>query len=268
MSLTPFQAPAAPAPPAPRPPGLPEALLRFRRQLDEPAWCGGPAGLVLRLQTQPDGLDLQLAAGQLVLVTGLPGSGKSRLLQQLCQRAQADGWRHDVQQLGPPGSGPDGLRPWRTLLQHARGADRQQAAQQALRALRAVGLGSHALQRVWRLAPAQRRLAALALALARPAPALLLDEPLSGLPPTAAPGLRLLVRHALRHSGSTLVLATRQPAAWLNLADRVLLLEGGALTWDAPVPLPRLQHNPVLALLRQRLLLRLQQAGLDLHIQS
>lgn len=132
MPLTPFQAPAAPAPPAPRPPGLPEALLRFRRQLDEPAWCGGPAGLVLRLQAQPDGLDLQLAAGQLVLVTGLPGSGKSRLLQQLCQRAQADGWRHDVQQLGPPGSGPDGLRPWRTLLQHARGADRQQAAQQAL----------------------------------------------------------------------------------------------------------------------------------------
>ncbi|MBQ1764810.1 MAG: aliphatic sulfonate ABC transporter ATP-binding protein, partial [Aquincola sp.] len=65
-----------------------------------------------------------------------------------------------------------------------------------------------------------------------------------------------------------LVLATRQPAAWLNLADRVLLLEGGAVTCDAPVPLPRLQHNPVLALLRQRLLLRLKQAGLDLHIQS
>lgn len=268
MPLTPFQAPAAPAPSAPRPPGLPEALLRFRRQLDEPAWCGGPAGLVLRLQAPQDGLDLQLAAGQLVLVTGLPGSGKSHLLRQLQQHALADGWRHDLQHLGPPGSGPDGLRSWRRLLHQARGADRQQAAQQALRALQAVGLGPVAQQRVWRLPPARRHLAALALALARPAPALLLDEPLAGQPPSAAAGLRLLVRHALRHSGSTLVLATRQPAAWLDLADRVLLLEGGAVTCDAPVPLPRSQQQPVLALLRQRLLLRLKQAGLDLHIQS
>lgn len=253
---------------APHGAGLPEALLRFRRQLDEPAWCGGPEGLELRLQAAQDGIDLRLAAGQLVLVTGHAGSGKSRLLHRLLQRAVADGWREDVQLLAAAGPRGDGLVPWRRLTDQSRGADRLRAAGQALQCLQAFGLESLAHRRAFTLPRAQRRLAALAIALARPAPALLLDEPLAGLPPAAAEAALAALRRALRRRGSTLVVATRQPAAWLALADRLLLLEDGIATFDAAVPLPRLQHNVVLPLLRRPLLLRLEQAGLPVHIQS
>lgn len=77
-----------------------------------------------------------------------------------------------------------------------------------------------------------RQRVALALAVARSAPALLLDEPSSGLDPRAMDELNALVLR-LRDQGVAVLMATHDLLAAAEVADRVGFMQGGVLTEEA-----------------------------------
>ena len=88
-------------------------------------------------------------------------------------------------------------------------------------------------RRVLTLSGGERRMAAIAAALAMPPQMLVLDEPTTGLDPAAR--VRLL-RQIGRLAGevSALVIAEQDPSAFEGLVDRVALLSGGKLSAPAP----------------------------------
>ncbi len=85
--------------------------------------------------------------------------------------------------------------------------------------------------RIENLALAEQQQVELARALAGQPRVLLLDEPTSMLAPQETDALFAVLR-SIRESGKSIVLVTHKLDEALDLADRVLVLAGGKLTWD------------------------------------
>jgi ABC-2 type transport system ATP-binding protein len=97
-------------------------------------------------------------------------------------------------------------------------------------ALDAVGLEPAARdRRLSTYSKGMRQRVALALAIARHAPALLLDEPSSGLDPRAIADLNALISR-LRDQGVAVLMTTHDLLAASEIADRVGVLADGLLT--------------------------------------
>jgi branched-subunit amino acid ABC-type transport system permease component/ABC-type branched-subunit amino acid transport system ATPase component len=94
-------------------------------------------------------------------------------------------------------------------------------------------LGERADQVAGLLSGGEQQQLALAVALADPPPVFVADEPTLGLAPMAT---RTVVRALgeLRDLGTAVVLVEEQAAAGLELADRVVLMELGRVTWEGP----------------------------------
>jgi len=111
-----------------------------------------------------------------------------------------------------------------------RGAARAEAREWVAR----MGLAGLADRRPGQLSGGQRQRVALARALAARPDLLLLDEPLGALDARTAPEIRQLLRTHLRASGVLSVLVTHDPLDAAVLADRVLILEDGAVVDRGP----------------------------------
>ncbi|MGQ9368730.1 oligopeptide/dipeptide ABC transporter ATP-binding protein [Azospirillum sp. ST 5-10] len=215
-------------------------------------------GLTVRAGTALllDRVDLAVAPGEAVAVTGRAGAGKSLLLRLLAglppPGLAADGSvtapRRTV--LLPPGGG---LAPHRTLgAQLAEtpaldGLDRRAAArrgvdlleeQEVTAAQRRLALYPHELP------PGVRWRAALALALAAEPAALLADAPAADLDPTVRARLLHRLAALARRRGMALLLAGRAGSGVASPADRVVSLDGGRLGPAPAVPLPVLDDPP------------------------
>lgn len=94
-------------------------------------------------------------------------------------------------------------------------------------------LDERAGQEAGLLSGGEQQQLALAVALADPPPVFVADEPTLGLAPMAT---RTVVEalDELRQLGTAVVLVEEQAAAGLELADRVVLMELGRVTWDGP----------------------------------
>ncbi len=204
-----------------------------------------------------DGLDLEIAPGEFVALLGVSGTGKSTLL-----RAVAGLDREVTGELDVPGPvaiafQEPRLLPWRRVLANvALGLRAPDAAALALTALAEVGLTDRA--RAWpvTLSGGEAQRAALARALVREPGLLLLDEPFSALDALTRMTMhRLVLRLWQRHSPAVL-LVTHDVDEALVLADRVLVLAGGRITFGVPVgvPRPRDRDHPALIELRHELL--------------
>ena len=96
-----------------------------------------------------------------------------------------------------------------------------------------VGLDDHATEPVGLLPPAMQRRLALALALVSDPRLLLLDDPFGGLSTEDRAAFAESIR-GLHANGLTVILAARELEAATALADRLLVLDRGALIASGP----------------------------------
>jgi len=212
-------------------------------------------------RTVLDGLSLTVPAGACVALIGPSGGGKSTFLRCLNGLTPFESGRVQV---GPHGLGPgpatganrDAGRRIRLLLgmifqdfqlfPHLTALDnvmeapvrvlghaRDRARADGLRLLARVGLGERADAWPRQLSGGQKQRVAIARALAMAPRGLLCDEITSALDPELK-GEVLEVLEDLRRDGITLVVVTHEIGFARRAADRVLVLDHGAIIEDGP----------------------------------
>lgn len=203
------------------------------------------------------GLDVQIPAGQKVLLLGPSGAGKSTFLHALAGVLEVD------QDAGPTGellvggqdafarSFPVGLMQQdpETQVVQSRvgddvafgaenlGVDPQEIRERIPQALDAVGLGALGYEhRTQELSGGQKQRLALAGILAMRPGLMLLDEPTANIDPGSIPPLRDAVIGAVESTGATLIVVEHRLEAWARQVDRVLVLApgGGSPTTCTP----------------------------------
>ncbi|MCB9371678.1 MAG: ABC transporter ATP-binding protein [Microthrixaceae bacterium] len=210
------------------------------------------------------------AAGELVVVLGPNGAGKSTLLGAIAGLVRADGHVRidgdpvldsDAGVDRPPEDRPVGvvfqdgrLFPHLSVLDNVAfglrcaGTRAGPARSEARDWLDRIGLAGRAGDRPTALSGGQAQLVALARALATRPRVLLLDEPLSALDAQTRPAVRTdLRRHLGTFSGARL-LVTHDPVEALVLADRLVVVEDGAVVQQGtPDELRRHPRTPYTA---------------------
>jgi len=212
----------------------------------EPVVCLRGAVVVIGRFPALSGIDLDVAAGEIVLLRGANGSGKTTLLRT-CAGLLSPA-RGSVQVLGQDlvanpravrrrvalSGHNTGLYDELTALENARFWARAAGATtaDADRSLRRVGLEPR-LDRiaVSRLSAGQRRRVGLATVIARRPELWLLDEPHAGLDQAGRDLLDDLVTEAAG-AGATIMLASHDLDRATKLADRVVMLAGGTVGSD------------------------------------
>jgi putative spermidine/putrescine transport system ATP-binding protein len=193
-----------------------------------------------------DGLDLDLAPGELVALLGPSGCGKTTALRVLAGLEDADSGRvlvdgKDI--TGVPANRRDmgmvfqaySLFPHLTARENVEFGLRLRGRQAGERRTRAgemldlVGLATHADRYPNQLSGGQQQRVALARALAIRPQVLLLDEPLSALDAKVRVQLRDEIRRIQIEVGTTTLFVTHDQEEALALADRVGVMRAGRL---------------------------------------
>jgi sulfonate transport system ATP-binding protein len=260
-----------------------EAFYRRERSLPEPgtvAKRGIGRGAAVRLtglrksfgnREVLRGVSLDIAEGQFVAIVGRSGCGKSTLLRLLAGLDPPTAGEITV--AGEPVSGRVGaarlmfqdarLLPWRRVHRNVGIGVGDDWQTKAYDALNAVGLGDRAHDWPATLSGGQRQRVALARALVSRPKLLLLDEPFGALDALTRLEMQALVERMWLDQKFTAVLVTHDVAEAVALADRVILLEDGAVTLELQVPngRPRPRGGVKLAALERKLLDRLLHGG-------
>jgi ABC-type polar amino acid transport system ATPase subunit len=201
------------------------------------------------------GIDLDVAAHEVVALVGASGSGKSTLLRTINltepiddgvvllagddvsdPRVDADRVRARIgvvfqhYNLFPHLSVLDNVTLASRLVHRM---PRAAAEARALELLTAIGLGELARAYPDRLSGGQQQRVAIVRAIATSPQLLLLDEVTSALDPELVGEVLALVR-SLAESGTTIVMATHEMAFARDVADRVVFLDGGLIIEDRP----------------------------------
>ena len=220
-------------------------------------------GLRLRQGSFTLSADLTVAAGARVAIIGPSGSGKSTLITGIGGFLDPEAGRilwqgEDITNL-PPGKRPlttlfqdVNLFPHLTLFQNVAlglaprlrpGPEDTRRIEEALTQVGLQGLGA---RRPGQLSGGQQSRAALARALLRARPLLLLDEPFAALGPALKEEMLDLVASVLTRTGATLLMVTHDPRDALRLTpETILVMDGRAAP---PVPTVALLDNPPPAL--------------------
>ena len=197
-------------------------------------------------------VDLGIARGQLVAIVGPSGAGKTTLLRVLAGLSRPDAARIEV---GGATWCDTRAGTWlpthrrsigfvfqdyalfpnmsvRRNVEYALGASPLHG--EAARLLALAGLEALADAKPARLSGGQKQRLALIRALARRPALLMLDEPLSALDPDTRRQLQHQLQRLHREFGTTTLLVSHDTAEILRLADRVLRLERGRVSYDGP----------------------------------
>jgi ABC-2 type transport system ATP-binding protein len=200
------------------------------------------------------GLDLEIAAGELVAFLGPNGAGKSTTLRMLTTliaptSGSAEVAGHDVvreraavrRSIGYVGQGNAAGHQQRgrdEIVSQARayGMTRSAARARAEELLAAFDLTEHADRPVSTLSGGQRRRLDVAIGLVASPPLLFLDEPSTGLDPQNRVNLQEQVRRLHQDLGTTIVLTTHYLEEADALAGRVIVIDHGEVIADDTAP--------------------------------
>ena len=234
------------APPAPEvPPRPPERQVPVRVELCQLTRTYG-TGMTRRHVLS--GLTHEFAPGQLTVVTGRSGTGKTTLLRLVAglDRPSSGQVMLDGHPLGDhTGEQLASLRRQRigylsqepapieflsaqentVLILRIRGWDADAAAERAVTALTRAGLADRVRQRAGRLSAGEAQRLALARALAGARGLLIVDEPTSRQDETNVRGVAALLAAAAHQEGQTVICATHDPTV-IGRADHVMALDG------------------------------------------
>ena len=211
------------------------------------------------------GVDLDVKRGEVVVILGASGSGKTTFLRCINHLEKIDGGRiwvnghlmgyverngHLVEQKEELVSKQRAeigmvfqrfnLFPHMTALQnvveapiHVRGVDRKAAATRAAELLAKVGLAEKADVYPHQLSGGQQQRVAIARALAMDPALMLFDEPTSALDPELV-GEVLRAMRQLAEEGMTMVVVTHEVGFARDVAHRAVLMDAGAILEEGP----------------------------------
>jgi len=215
-----------------------------------------------------DGVNLEVDAGESVVVMGGSGTGKSVMLKCVLGLIQPDSGRilldgQDITHvhgrereqllrrfgmLFQGGALFDSLRVWRNVsfgLISAQRMSKRDARAKAVEILAKVGLGPE----VGDLRPAElsggmQKRVALARAIATNPEIIFFDEPTAGLDPIMADVINKLIIERVREMGATALTITHDMASARKIADRIGMLHGGKIIWIGPAAEVDRSGNP------------------------
>ncbi|WP_206051835.1 ABC transporter ATP-binding protein [Nocardioides ferulae] len=188
------------------------------------------------------GVDLEVAAGEFVAVVGASGCGKSTLLRILAGFEPATRGRVEVGGRPVTRPGPDrgvvfqdyGLFPWLTVAENVRFGLRQRRLPRGQRHriaeefIEVVGLTRFADRFPGELSGGMQQRVAIARVLANDPAVLLMDEPFGALDALTRTTMQHELRRLHRETGTTVLLVTHSIEEAVYLADRVVVMSGGA----------------------------------------
>ncbi len=205
-----------------------------------------------------DGLDLDIQAGESLVVIGCSGVGKSVMIKCALGLLRPDSGGVFMDGADVTGMGRrareavfrrvgmlfqgsalfDSLPVWENVafgLIQAQGTPRREAREIAVKTLASVGLGSE----VCDLYPAslsggmQKRVG-LARAVATEPEVIFFDEPTTGLDPIMADIINELIVKCTRSLGATTLTITHDLVSARKIADRIAMIHGGQIIWHGP----------------------------------
>ncbi|MQY03114.1 amino acid ABC transporter ATP-binding protein [Actinomadura macrotermitis] len=201
------------------------------------------------------GVDLDVAAHEVVCLIGASGSGKSTLLRcvNLLETVDDGAIWLDGAEITDPGADPDRVRrdigmvfqsynlfPHMTVLENITLAPvqvyrrkRDEAEQRAMELLKRFGLADKAREYPDRLSGGQQQRVAVVRAMACDPRLLLLDEVTSALDPELVTEVMGIIRE-LKEGGMTMILATHEMGFARDIADTVCFLDQGVLLERGP----------------------------------
>ena len=220
-------------------------------------------------RTVLDNTHLRIAAGEFVAIVGRSGCGKSTLLRLVAGLEPATSGSLQID--GQPLAGLRGntrimfqearLLPWKRVVDNVALGLPDNARPAAVQVLDQVGLGDRCADWPARLSGGQRQRVALARALVHQPDLLLLDEPLGALDALTRIEMHALIEDLWVRNGFTALLVTHDVQEAVALADRVILIEDGAIALDERItlPRPRARGDAAFAALEKRILDRVLQ---------
>jgi ABC-type polar amino acid transport system ATPase subunit len=202
-----------------------------------------------------DGIDLSVAAGEVLVVIGRSGSGKSTLLRCTNLLEPLDGGSVflEGEEISRKGVDVSAVRqrigmvfqqfnlfPHLTALDNVtlaarriRGLSRRDAEAQARELLRRVGLEEKADQHPHQLSGGQQQRVAIARALMMSPHVMLFDEVTSALDPELV-GEVLVVMRDLAQDGMTMIVVTHEMQFAREVGDRVVFMDDGRIVEEGP----------------------------------
>ena len=202
-----------------------------------------------------DGIDLDVAEGEVITLIGASGSGKSTLLRcaNLLEPLDDGEIFFDGVDIAEPGLDPDPIRrrigmvfqsfnlfPHRSVTKNVAigprkvlGTDKATATTAAVEMLTRLGLADRADAYPDQLSGGQQQRVAIARSLAMNPEVMLLDEITSALDPELV-GEVLDVVRGLKADGMTMLFATHEMAFCREISDRVCFLHQGRILEHGP----------------------------------
>ncbi|NOT33791.1 MAG: ABC transporter ATP-binding protein [Candidatus Eisenbacteria bacterium] len=228
-------------------------------------------GLSKRLGTRQvlDGLDLDVARGESLVVMGPSGTGKSVLLKHIIGLMKPDAGTIEVDGEEITALGERDLDEVRKrmgmLFQGAALFDSMTVGENVGLALREhqrwpedrirehvrerlqwVGLEGVESMKPASLSGGMRKRVGLARAIVMDPAVILYDEPTTGLDPIRADAIDQLIRSLQRRMGSTAVVVTHDMASAFKVADRLAMLYGGRVVFQGTVEEARATRDPMM----------------------
>ncbi|HEX2025222.1 MAG TPA: amino acid ABC transporter ATP-binding protein [Actinomycetota bacterium] len=208
------------------------------------------------------GIDLDVSAGEVVVIFGRSGSGKSTLLRCINWLEEPTGGSVEVDgiRLEPGHRTRDkreqirqvrmrcgmvfqdfNLFPHMTAVENVmegpvtvRGVDRTTARGQAMELLDRVGLTEKADEYPIRLSGGQKQRVAIARALAMEPAVMLFDEPTSALDPELIGEVLAVMKSLATETNTTMIVVTHEMGFAREVCDRMVFLHEGQIVEEGP----------------------------------